>query len=110
MKRLTAAIMMLFAAGCATIERAATAKETFVVCRAVDVATTLYIVGHGGTELNPIMAPLVHNPALFIGVQAVVVMFAWSWWDRLTPTERGVVNVVNCVPGIHNLGQLSPWP
>lgn len=110
MKKLLAVIISTFLAGCASVgdkaQSIATAKETFAVCRAADTATTLVILHHGGAELNPIMAPLVHSPLLFMAVQIAAVVVVWHYWDSMTVETKGILNVVGCLPAAHNLGQL----
>ena len=43
-----------------TIEEVATSPNTFAVCKAADVASTMYLINSGiGHEANPIMASLI---------------------------------------------------
>ena len=81
-------------------------KETFAVCRALDVATTYSILQKGGTELNPIMASLMKAPVLYLSVQFLVVWYVTKHWEDLEKKEYKVaLNTLNCIPALHNLGQ-----
>lgn len=76
--------------------------ETYVVCKTVDVASTIYIVQHGGRELNPLLAPSVNAhhyfPMIALGVGLYYLI---KWLNSDTTTE--VVNAVTCGVAIHNV-------
>lgn len=88
--------------GCSTLQ----SKETFATCRAVDVVTTLTIVGKGGVELNPVMAPLVANPVLFVALNGLLVWWVWQEHDKMTPEQKTVVNAAGCIGAVHNTAVL----
>ena len=91
--------------GCATIGTVASSKGAFVACQAVDVATTVAIVGGGGTELNPLMAGLMkHGWLPFIAYKAALVWLVYymDW----SPPVQTAVNVAACLPVPYNLGNL----
>lgn len=56
-----------------------------VILQFLDIATTNAVLAQGGTEANPVMAPIIHNPflplALKLGVVGVFGFFAY----RCTP-------------------------
>lgn len=78
-----------------------------VVCL-LDAVTTLAAVGVGGVELNPLVAPLVPFPAVFVGVKIMVPVVAWGLWlrssRRLGPVL--VVLVVAVLPVVWNVSEL----
>jgi len=91
--------------GCATVQPIAESKTTFVACQAADVATTVAIVGSGGTELNPLMAKLIaHGWLPFLAYKAALVWFVY-WFDASPPVQTAF-NAVACVPLIHNVPHL----
>ena len=59
-----------------TLEEVATSPETFAVCKAVDIASTSYIITNGlGYETNPVVAKLITN-----GYFPLVVISAGLYW------------------------------
>lgn len=97
----------LHVSGCATVKETATAKETFVACRAVDTATTIAILQRGGMEKNPIMAKVYSaSPLAFIAFQIAVALYVSSHWDEYGDGTKIALNAVSCAPALHNAGQL----
>jgi hypothetical protein len=104
--------VMAFAApfilGCATAERVATAPETFAVCRAADVVTTLQIVKHGGIEMSPLMKPLLaQGAAPFIAVQIAATWLVLHYWNEYATPTKVALNGISCLGPAHNLGQIK---
>lgn len=101
--RIALLLLVSMLAGCA----AATAKETFALCRAVDTALTLQIVHHGGTEVNPLMHSAISAGApIFVALQVAVIVLVWHYWPQIEETGRSALNAISCVPAVYNLGQL----
>ena len=91
--------------GCASLPQAASSKETFALCQAVDAVTTYAIVSKGGTELNPLMAGLMkHGWLPFIGFKAALVWMVYQF--QPAPNVQTAFNVAACVPMIHNVPHL----
>jgi hypothetical protein len=62
-----ALILALLVGGCAVLEPVydvASKPETFAVCKAADVATTVGILKAGGMEVNPVMHALMGGCAV----------------------------------------------
>lgn len=60
--------------------------DVWIGLNLVDAATTLWLVNHGGQEMNPLLAPLVSQwPAYFVAlklVAAIVIAAACLQWSR----------------------------
>jgi hypothetical protein len=77
---------------------------TFAICKAADIATTAYILGNGGVELNPIVAW-----TLKAGYAPLIVVSLGIWLAMKhygTPAGNTVINVATCGVAIHNLVQI----
>jgi hypothetical protein len=87
-----------------TIEEVATSPTTFAVCKAADVASTMYLINSGiGHEANPAMASLMTGPlqwlpfiALSYGIYRLVVYIN-------NPATTVVANGVTCAAAASNL-------
>jgi hypothetical protein len=91
--------------GCASLPQAASSKETFALCQAVDAVTTYAIVSKGGTELNPLMAGLMkHGWLPFVGFKAALVWMVYHF--QPAPNVQVAFNVAACAPIPYNLGNL----
>src|SRR3990167_3059800 len=102
---------LLLLPACATLKNDTAemrvAQGVFVACRAVDVYTTLKIVGAGGKELNPFMAGFVHSIPQFILIQALlagIVLVIEEYADISDHVALGL-SVASCLAPAHNLGQ-----
>ena len=102
MKYLLALVLFCTTVQAGTIEDVATSTDTFAVCKAADVISTIYVIEHGiGVEANPIMAGLIsHGYIPFILVSAAVY---WLIKQINNPIATGVSNVVTCGAAINNL-------
>lgn len=110
-KRLSIAPLLWSAAvslcACAQLQQAPSSPDTFAACKAADAATTLKIIGHGGTELNPIASVFLHAGHVpFLLAEAGIAWLVWHYSDRLTEEQRVAVNVIGCAPAVHNVIQL----
>mgnify|MGYP001558600514 FL=1 len=100
-------VCSLAVGGCSTtaIKEVATSPNTFVACRAVDVASTIGILRLGGAELNPILAPLLHAGfGPFIIAELVITVGIMSIWDQLSSPQKVIVNGLSCAPAVWNSG------
>lgn len=80
----------------------ATSPTTFGVCKALDVASTMYIVQNGiGYETNPWMAALMEHGFLPL----VAVSYGVYWWINQfsDPTTTLIANAITCPVALHNL-------
>ena len=103
MKHLLALLILVCATAQAeTVENVVTSTDTFAVCKAADVISTIYVIEHGiGVEANPIMAGLIsHGYIPFILFSAAVY---WLIKEVNNPITTGVSNVITCGAAINNL-------
>lgn len=105
-KRL-ALILCLLLTGCATTQLAevpavVTSPETFAVCKAVDIASTAYLIHNGlAIEANPIVAAtLAHGYFPIIAISVGIYFLLKHYND---PIATGVANVATCGVAVHNL-------
>lgn len=94
------ALVAMLLGGCAALGSPAATYG----CQGADVATTLYAVHHGAVEANPIMAPLVAHPAVFIAAKLAL---AWGLVRWASTEQRAAVNVVTCGVAIHNVAVIQ---
>lgn len=100
----------LVVGGCSTtmIKEVATSSNTFVVCRTVDVASTIGILRLGGVELNPILAPLLRAGfGPFIIAELAITVGVMSIWDQLSSPQKVIVNGLSCAPAVWNSGVVA---
>jgi len=97
-RRLITIVLIWALAGCATLA----SKETFVVCQAADIVTTVRALKLSATavETNPIPLPLLF--ALKIGLMIFVWNSEWNE-DKDSEVARAVINVLSCAPILGNL-------
>ena len=85
-----------------TLEEVAESPETFVVCKAVDIASTAYLLKIGGfMESNPLVAPLITN-----GVFPLILVSSGIYWvlkNYGTPSANIAVNAITCGVAVSNL-------
>lgn len=95
-------ILICTTAQAETVENVVTSTDTFAVCKAADVISTIYVIEHGiGVEANPVMAGLIsHGYIPFILLSAAVY---WLIKEINNPIATGVSNVVTCGAAINNL-------
>lgn len=58
---------------------------TIWICNLIDTISTLYFYTyHGGIELNPISAELLHSPQLFVTFKLFIMTIAvtFLWWKQ----------------------------
>ena len=85
-----------------TLEEVATAPQTFAVCKAVDIASTAYLINTGiGVESNPVVTPLIVHGYFPLVVLSVGVY--WLMQHYKSPTTNIVVNGVTCGVAASNL-------
>jgi hypothetical protein len=70
----------------------------YLVLQALDIASTVYIVRNGGTELNPLMALLIRFDIFYFAMfKATLALFAACWfstrYDR-DPKDRWILWLV----------------
>ena len=90
-----------------TLEEVATSPETFGICKAADVASTVYLLEHGwAVEGNPIVAWSMNIG----GYMPLVFVSAGLYWalkhfkdEAGVPLATGAANVVTCGVAAHNL-------
>ena len=101
-KSIAAILLFLTTLAVAEVPELMTSPETFAVCKAVDIASTAYIISNGiGVEANPIVAGLLsHGYFPLIAVSIGLYLLLKHFDD---PVATGVANVVTCGVGIHNL-------
>ena len=105
MKNLIVVLILLTLTGCATIGT----KENFVLCQAADAATTVLVLGKGGSEANPLMAKIIQK-AGFAGMFAIkfaLIAIAWEWATGREDDEKvqaglTAANVLTCGVARHN--------
>lgn len=113
-RRALLALLIVSLSGCASTLRMFSretpttqlAQGVFVACRAVDVVTTLKIIGAGGKELNPFMAGFVHSIPQFILVQALLSGLIIWLESQISEEAALLATAASCIAPIHNLGQL----
>lgn len=89
-----------------TMETVVTSPETFAVCKALDVASTAYLISHGlGVEANPIVAPLLTHGYFPLITVSVGLYYLLIWNNN--PVATGAANVVTCGVAIHNLSLIK---
>jgi hypothetical protein len=85
-----------------SLEDVAKSPNTFVACKAVDIASTAYLLRTGvGVEGNPIVAPLIAHG--YFPLFLVSVGIYWVMTKFTTPTSNVVINGVTCAVAAHNL-------
>ena len=85
-----------------TLEAVVTSPETFAVCKAVDIASTSYLLTHGlGVEANPVVAPLIAHGYVPLIALSVGLYYLLKWHN--SPVVTGVANVATCGVAVHNL-------
>jgi len=103
MKRLALIIAVIMSLAVVDVEEVITSPDTFTVCKAADVATTIYLLENiaGATEANPLMAGLIsHGYLPLIAFSAAVV---WLIHKVNDPVATGIANVLTCGAAINNL-------
>lgn len=103
MKTLILWVMVALSLGVTTVEEVITSTDTFAVCKAADVVTTIYLLEHvaGATEANPVMAGLIsHGYLPLIAFSAALV---WLIKEVNEPVATGFANVVTCGAAVNNL-------
>ena len=98
-------ILSLIVGGCATAQKVVTSPESFVVCRAVDVTSTIGLLSIGGKELNPVLAPLLkagYGP--FIVLELLITIGIMHLWDDFSPPQKMLMNGISCAPALWNSG------
>jgi hypothetical protein len=87
---------LLLLGGCATLSD----ERVFHTCRALDTVSTIVILQHGGTELNPILAAVIHSggyPALIVA-EVGISYAVHKWWPGGSDGDHKLVNAVSCLP------------
>ena len=92
-------LAILVLPGCSVLE----SRKTMATCQALDTATTLQAVHMGAVETNPIIAPAVAHPVLFIALKGALAWFLWTHWDRIEPAGKATVSLVSCAAPAINL-------
>lgn len=93
--------------GCATTQlggapEVVTSPETFAVCKAVDIASTAYLIHNGlAVEANPIVAATLSHGYLPLVVISVGIYYALKHFQD--PVAIGVANFATCGVAINNL-------
>ena len=105
MRKLIVILALIAMQGCATLQ----SKETFALCKAGDVASTMAVLGKGGAEANPLMAAVINNWGYvgLIGVSVALVALVWKLHDQINPAVMTTLNVAQCGIVAHNLGVLN---
>jgi hypothetical protein len=83
-----------------------------VILNALDIVTTMHVLAAGGTEGNPVMAPIVESPWRFILVKAlalgaVAIFVDGQGQSRTVRTALWTVVLVYSYVVLHNLGNLA---
>jgi uncharacterized protein DUF5658 len=97
-------LLTLGCQGCAILEQ----PETFALCKAADVATTVAAVHTGaGVEANPLMKPFVGGMAkLTIGTVAPLVVVSlvvvWLVKEINNPVVTSIASATTCGVAAHN--------
>lgn len=101
-KKLIILISCISMIGCSTI----TPRQTFVVCKTIDVVTTYHLVSNNrGTEANPFVNNTIKNSWLtFFIFQGAVTWFLLR--PGVSDKTLNVVNVPTCGTAAWNLKQL----
>jgi len=85
-----------------TIENIVSSPETFIACKALDIASTSYVITHGiGYEANPIVAPLIAN-----GNFPLILLSAGVYWLMKkieNPKANSAVNILTCAAAVNNI-------
>lgn len=105
--RILALLLIAALTGCATVGT----KENFALCQAADAATTVLVLGKGGSEANPLMGKIIEK-AGFAGLFAVkfaLIAIAWEWATGREDDERvqaglTAANLLTCGVAVHNAG------
>ena len=101
---LAAALMVPAHAQETTLESVVTSPTTFAVCKAADVASTIYLINSGiGSEANGIVAWM---NGLGLGWAPFVAFSYGIYWlidSYGTPESTAAANVVTCGVAAHNL-------
>lgn len=96
-------MMLLMLAGCASTKELSVG-EVAAGCKAADSASTLYLLRHGGQELNPVMDIFLRMGTVpFLAAQAAVVWAIWHYQDQMSPGQKSASIVVTCFPAVHNV-------
>jgi hypothetical protein len=101
-KTIAAVLLFLTTLAVAEVPELMTSPETFAVCKAVDIASTAYLLSQGGfVEANSIVAgSLAHGYFPLIAFSVGLYFLLKHLND---PVTTGVTNVVTCGVGVHNL-------
>ena len=84
------------------IKDVVTSPETFALCKAVDIASTAYLLSHGGfIESNPIVAATMSHGYFPIIAISVGIYFLLKHFQD--PVATGIANVATCGVAVHNL-------
>jgi hypothetical protein len=86
-----------------SLEEVVTSPDTFAVCKAVDISTTAYGLGHGMVETNPVMAHWIQAA----GWGPIILLMGGVYWllkqeETPKPFIAGI-NVGTCAVAAHNL-------
>ena len=95
-------MLLVVSSASASVEEVATSPNTFAVCKAVDIASTAYLLKTGlGVESNPVVAPLIVHGYFPLVVLSVGVY--WLMTKYHNATANTVVNGVTCGVAASNL-------
>ena len=101
-KTIAAVLLFLTTLAVAEVPELMTSPETFAVCKAVDIASTAYLLSQGGfVEANPIVAGSLAHGYFPIIVFSIGLYLLLKHLDE--PKATVGVNVITCGVGIHNL-------
>jgi hypothetical protein len=105
MKRLALilfALMSLAVVEETPIKDVVTSPTTFAVCKAVDIASTAYLIHNGlAIEANPIVAATLSHGYFPLIAISVGIYFLLKHYND--PIATGVANVATCGVAVHNL-------
>ena len=96
------ALIGVKACSAGTLEEVATSPDTFAACKAVDIASTAYLLKTGiATESNPIVAPLITHG--YFPLAALSIGVYWLMTKYHNATANTVANGVTCGVAASNL-------
>jgi len=86
------------------LEEAVVSPNTFVVCKAADVLSTMYIINSGiGVESNPVVAASIHIGRYIPLILISVVIYKWIKDNPQEKVAIGTVNAVTCGVALQNI-------
>jgi hypothetical protein len=97
----SAFVLLLHSTAKATPLEVLESPDTFAICKTLDIASTAWLLAHGGVELNPLVAW-----SLRVGGFAPIILLSiglYQFAKEAPPEAVAIVNTATCGVAAHNL-------